>query len=73
MHGFAVNLSPDLSHFAGIVPCGIAEYGVTSLERLGLNVDAAAWDAALLAEADAFLAALDRPCPPDTRDQEAAA
>src|SRR6476620_1647323 len=33
MHGLAVNLSPDLSHFAGIVPCGIAEYGVTSLER----------------------------------------
>src|SRR5690349_3922766 len=64
MHGFAVNLSPDLSHFAGIVPCGIAEYGVTSLERLGLEVDNAAWDAALLAEAPAFLAALDKPCPP---------
>jgi lipoyl(octanoyl) transferase len=64
MHGFAVNLSPDLSHFAGIVPCGIAEYGVTSLERLGLAVDNAAWDAALLAEAEAFLAALDKPCPP---------
>lgn len=69
MHGFAVNLSPDLSHFAGIVPCGIAEYGVTSLERLGLEVDNAAWDAALLAEAPAFLAALDKPCPPH---QEAA-
>jgi lipoyl(octanoyl) transferase len=63
MHGFAVNLSPDLSHFAGIVPCGIAEYGVTSLARLGLTVDQAAWDRAMLAEAGAFLAALDKPCP----------
>jgi lipoyl(octanoyl) transferase len=72
MHGFAVNLSPDLSHFAGIVPCGIAEYGVTSLERLGLEVDHAAWDRALLAEAPAFFAALDKPCPPTTAEQEAA-
>jgi lipoyl(octanoyl) transferase len=72
MHGFAVNLSPDLSHFAGIVPCGIAEYGVTSLERLGLAVDQAAWDQALLAQASAFFAALDRPCPTDTCEQEVA-
>jgi lipoyl(octanoyl) transferase len=63
MHGFAVNLSPDLSHFAGIVPCGIADHGVTSLSRLGQSVDAATWDAALLARADGFLAALDVPCP----------
>lgn len=62
MHGFSVNLSPDLSHFGGIVPCGIEEFGVTSLERLGKTVDPAAWDRALLARADAFLAALDRPC-----------
>lgn len=72
MHGFAVNLAPDLSHFAGIVPCGIAEYGVTSLARLGLTVDAATWDQALLAEAEAFLAALEKPCPPDSCDLEAA-
>jgi lipoyl(octanoyl) transferase len=65
MHGFAVNLAPDLSHFAGIVPCGIEEYGVTSLARLGIEVDQAAWDRALLARADEFLAALDRPCPED--------
>lgn len=63
MHGFAVNLSPDLAHFDGIVPCGIAEYGVTSLARLGLAVSAEAWDRALLLHAPAFLSALDRPCP----------
>ena len=37
MHGFSINVSPDLSHFGGIVPCGIAEYGVTSLDALGKN------------------------------------
>ncbi|MXO60860.1 lipoyl(octanoyl) transferase LipB [Altererythrobacter salegens] len=58
MHGFAVNLAPDLSHFGGIVPCGIAEYGVTSLERLGIAVAPEEWDGALLAHADGFLAAL---------------
>ncbi|WP_347304485.1 lipoyl(octanoyl) transferase LipB [Croceibacterium sp. TMG7-5b_MA50] len=59
MHGFAVNLDPDLTHFSGIVPCGIAEYGVTSLARLGLQVSAAEWDAALQARAGAFLAKLE--------------
>ena len=62
MHGFSVNLSPDLSHFAGIVPCGIEEFGVTSLARLGIAVDQQAWDAALQSRAASFLAALDRPC-----------
>lgn len=72
MHGFAVNLSPDLSHFAGIVPCGIADFGVTSLQRLGITVAAADWDRALLTHASAFLAALDRPYPPETCKHEAA-
>jgi lipoyl(octanoyl) transferase len=58
MHGFSVNLDPDLSHFGGIVPCGIAEYGVTSLARLGLTVSAQEWDAALIATSDDFLDAL---------------
>ncbi len=58
MHGFSVNLDPDLSHFGGIVPCGIAEYGVTSLARLGLTVSADEWDAALIAASDDFLDAL---------------
>ncbi len=63
MHGFSVNLSPDLSHFGGIVPCGIEEFGVTSLAALGRDVTAHAWDDALLSHLDAFLARLDSPCP----------
>lgn len=37
-HGLSINVEPDLSHFDGIVPCGITEYGVTSLVDLGLPV-----------------------------------
>jgi lipoyl(octanoyl) transferase len=59
MHGISVNLSPDLAHFSGIVPCGIGEFGVTSLARLGLEVDSDQWDRALLARAPAFLAELE--------------
>lgn len=35
-HGIAINVEPDLSHFSGIVPCGIAEHGVTSITALGM-------------------------------------
>lgn len=59
MHGFSVNLDPDLSHFTGIVPCGISEYGVISLAKLGIQLAPQAWDEALLARAGDFLAALD--------------
>jgi len=58
MHGFSVNIAPDLSHFGGIVPCGIAEYGVTSLEKLGITLAPGEWDGALQARSGAFLAAL---------------
>lgn len=37
-HGLSINVDPDLSHFSGIVPCGITTYGVTSLVDLGLPV-----------------------------------
>jgi len=48
-HGVSINVAPDLSHFAGIVPCGISDQGVTSLADLGCPADMAALDAALLA------------------------
>lgn len=51
-HGVALNVDPDLSHFAGIVPCGIAEHGVTSLWRLGVTATMAEADAALMAAWD---------------------
>jgi lipoyl(octanoyl) transferase len=37
-HGVSLNVSPNLSHYAGIVPCGIREYGVTSMHALGVQV-----------------------------------
>ena len=46
-HGLSINVEPDLSHYAGIVPCGIAEHGVTSLVDLGLPVTLADLDVAL--------------------------
>lgn len=59
MHGLSVNLDPDLSHFTGIVPCGIAEFGVTSMARLGIQLAQAEWDEALQKRSGAFLAALE--------------
>ncbi len=46
-HGISVNVEPDLSHFDGIVPCGIADHGVTSLVDLGLPVTLTDVDVAL--------------------------
>jgi len=48
-HGIAINVEPDLSHFSGIVPCGISGYGVTSLVDLGLPVTMGELDVALKA------------------------
>jgi lipoyl(octanoyl) transferase len=47
-HGVAINLNPDLSHYSGIVPCGIREHGVTSLAALGVEADMEALDRALM-------------------------
>lgn len=46
-HGLSINLDPDLEHFAGIVPCGIQEYGVTSLRDLGVDAGMPELDAML--------------------------
>ena len=46
-HGISINVEPDLSHFEGIVPCGIREHGVTSLIDLGLPVEMGDLDTAL--------------------------
>ena len=47
-HGISINVEPDLSHFDGIVPCGIRDHGVTSLVDLGLPVTMGDLDAALM-------------------------
>jgi lipoyl(octanoyl) transferase len=57
-HGIAFNIDPDLGHYRGIVPCGIAEYGVTSLAAQGIAAAPAAVDAALHAS---FAPAFERP------------
>ncbi|MDQ3809910.1 MAG: lipoyl(octanoyl) transferase LipB, partial [Chloroflexota bacterium] len=58
LHGFAVNLQPDLSHFALINPCGLAELGVTSAAAiLGREVDLAAFKRTITAHLNAQLAA----------------
>jgi lipoyl(octanoyl) transferase len=60
LHGIAINVEPDLSHFGGIVPCGVREqrYGVTSLVDLGLPVTMDDLDAALKAEFDGLFGTL---------------
>ncbi|MBV9931774.1 MAG: lipoyl(octanoyl) transferase LipB [Alphaproteobacteria bacterium] len=58
-HGFSLNLEPELSHFSGIVPCGIADLPVTSLDEMGVSARQERFDLALAAGFDDFLAALE--------------
>jgi lipoyl(octanoyl) transferase len=59
-HGIAINVEPNLQHFSGIVPCGVADRGVTSLVDLGLPVTMADLDMALKAAfGEVFGAALE--------------
>jgi lipoyl(octanoyl) transferase len=57
-HGVALNVAPDLSHFGGIVPCGVSEHGVTSLADLGVGAGMAETDAALRAAFEAVFGAV---------------
>jgi lipoyl(octanoyl) transferase len=59
MHGFAVNLAPALSHFSGIVPCGIADFPVTSLDEMGVTNVQTRFDLALNSGFEDFLFSLE--------------
>ncbi|MGB9153990.1 MAG: lipoyl(octanoyl) transferase LipB [Alphaproteobacteria bacterium] len=54
-HGLSLNVDPDLSHFSGIVPCGISEFGVTSLRKLGLGATLPEVDAAFRRHLDILM------------------
>ena len=83
LHGFSLNVMPDLSHFSGIVPCGVSDrrYGVTSLADLGLRASMTDVDEVLRAEfeplfgatADAQTPASTENCSPGRRSAKSAA
>ncbi len=62
-HGISINVEPDLEHFGGIVPCGITEYGVTSLVDMGLPVSMADVDVALKRSFDQVFSNESASCP----------
>jgi lipoyl(octanoyl) transferase len=59
LHGFSLNVAPDLAHFSGIVPCGVADprYGITSLADLGVAASLPAVDRVLRSEFEALFGA----------------
>lgn len=64
-HGVALNVEPDLTHFSGIVPCGVTEHGVTSLVDLGLPVTMDEADSALRASFKEVFGDVVETAPPD--------
>ena len=65
LHGLAINVEPELDHFGGIVPCGIAQHGVTSLADLGLIVSMAEVDMALAETFEERFGPILRVAPPE--------
>lgn len=60
LHGFSINVDPDLDHFTGIVPCGLSGYPVASLSSIGNKVPLQTLDSALCTTLRGFLSALPR-------------
>jgi len=60
-HGISINVAPDLSHFNGIVPCGIQDHGVTSLKALGKGEDMAVLDNHLAAQFEMLFSPIKKP------------
>lgn len=59
LHGFSINIDPELSHFSGIVPCGIGDAPVTSLDEMGVPGGQERFDKALRQGLDRFLSSLE--------------
>jgi lipoyl(octanoyl) transferase len=57
-HGVSINIHPDLTHFGGIIPCGIREYGVTSLQDLGKSISMNEFDSVLKQEFEGVFGSL---------------
>jgi lipoyl(octanoyl) transferase len=60
LHGFSINVDPDLDHFSGIIPCGISEYSVASLASIGNKASFETLDDALCFTAPEFLMSLNK-------------